>query len=219
MLKFISKALLFMRGMIVFNFKAHIGIGLASSIGVSLLLGTTVSKILSVNIGVENYYYFGGAVLGAIIPDLDHHSSVVNRRLLALLEIVLKIIIPGILYQILYIYGALEFTLNIAISAAVFVALLKINLKKKWALKLLYVLFGLLLFSSYGISIKSLLGAITLVCIGYFPHRGYTHEWYGLVMITMSLYLFWGINGLFVGTVVGMISHIISDGLKSALHI
>lgn len=204
--------------MIVFNFKAHIGIGLASGIGASLLLGSTVSNLLHVNIGLENYYYFGGLVIGAIIPDLDHHSSKVNRRLLMALELILKILIPGVLYKSLT-YTSLELPLIIGVVAITLIALIKVNLKKKWALKLLYVLFALLLISYLGINFISLFCAITLVCTGYFPHRGYTHKWYGLAMISISLYLLLGINGLFVGCVLGMISHIASDGLKSALHI
>jgi membrane-bound metal-dependent hydrolase YbcI (DUF457 family) len=174
--------------------------------------------MLNVNIGLGNYYYIGGLVLGAIIPDLDHHSSVVNRRLLIALELILKILIPGVLYKALT-YTTLELPLILGAVAITIVALIKVNLKKKWALKLLYVLFALLLISYLGINIVSLFSAITLVCTGYFPHRGYTHKWYGLAMISISLYLMLGINGLFVGCVVGMISHIGSDGVKSALHI
>jgi len=128
-------------------------------------------------------------------------------------------IIPGIIYQILLLYTPLEFPINIAIPVFVLIALLKVNFKKKWALKLLYVLFALLLFSSYGVNVKSVIGAIILICTGYFPHRGFTHKWYGLGMISISLYLFLGISGLFVGCIIGMISHIVSDGLKSALHV
>jgi membrane-bound metal-dependent hydrolase YbcI (DUF457 family) len=98
------------------------------------------------------------------------------------------------------------------------VVLIKANFKKKWALSLLYIIFSVILINTYGLNIKTIIAAVTLSCTGFYPHRGYTHKWYGLAMISISLYLFWGINGLFAGCVVGMISHIASDRLKSALN-
>ncbi|MGB3366182.1 MAG: hypothetical protein WBA54_01715 [Acidaminobacteraceae bacterium] len=182
------------------------------------MLGTEVLNLKGVDINISNYYYIGGLVLGSLIPDLDHHSSILNGKALAVLEVVLKILIAITFYKI-SLYISLDFKIEIGILILALVALKKANFKKKWALKLMYIFLAFLLASHFDMSTKSLFGAAALICTGCFPHRAFTHRWYGMLMITISLYLFTGFDGLFIGSVIGMLSHIISDKIKSLLQI
>lgn len=162
-----------------------------------------------------DWRYLAGLVIGSLLPDFDHHSSVVNRKILFMMDLTFKVCIVAFIFGILEKFIANELILG-AIAIVSFAFIYAIEFNQKVLLRITYGILGLYIFSVYGFNIKSMIAASTTFFIGFFPHREFTHKWYGVGLISLSLYLLLGLNTITVSVILGVLIHILADKIYSS---
>lgn len=162
-----------------------------------------------------DWHYLVGLTIGSLLPDFDHHSSVVNRKILFMMDLTFKVCIVAFIFGIFEKFIANELILG-AIALVSFAFIYSIEFNQKLLLKITYAFLGLYIISIYGFNFKSAIAAGTTFATGFFSHREFTHKWYGVGLISLSLYLLLGLNTITVSVILGVLIHILADKIYSS---
>lgn len=195
--------------------KTHVGIGLAALAALAPVV--SLPAVVIANISALGYIV-GVNVLGSLLPDIDHPSSTISRKIAPVDFIIrlLTIVMGGILVYLNYIQGGNSAIFMVTGLVLIFSGILNFKILQKVlpfrVEKIILIGAGIvLLYKGDANWLKGL--GILYLAMGFLSHRGITHSLVGFIVVSMSVYYVAKDHGLVIlwSFLIGYASHLVAD--------